>query len=340
MFTFNVAHIFFILARLLLLLCFFISLPSWAQQEATYGQYFKYPILANPAYAGLEDVAEYFGSFRQQWVGISDAPTEIFVAAHFRLRNKEERDFRKYATRLPDEVFEEADEQEKRRVAIKHGLGGTIYSEQFGGFRTQCLNAFYAVHYPLNDDWKVSLSVRAGASIYSFNGQSINVLNEGDQTYNAFVGTDRNRGVLDVDFSTRLDGKGLFLGYTATQLPRGKIFFGQDETTARLSIHHFLMAGYKIEVNDRYTVEPTAMVRYVSNLPLAADFSARLILDEKYWAALGTRDLNALLFMAGGKYMIKSKQYVSLSYSYEHSLSEIGKVAPSTHEIVLGMSFY
>ena len=44
-------------------------LPSFAQNDPVYGQYMFNPLIVNPAYAGVHDMASVYAVFRNQWTG-------------------------------------------------------------------------------------------------------------------------------------------------------------------------------------------------------------------------------------------------------------------------------
>ena len=62
------------------LFVFVVGVLSCSGQSApVYGQYMFNPVVINPAYAGLHDMASFYGIYRQQWTGIEGVNPETFT---------------------------------------------------------------------------------------------------------------------------------------------------------------------------------------------------------------------------------------------------------------------
>ena len=72
-----------ILTTFILMSCFQCVL--WAQQEPHYTHFMQNKLAFNPAYAGSHEVASISALYRQQWMGIKDAPVTQTLYTHMPL---------------------------------------------------------------------------------------------------------------------------------------------------------------------------------------------------------------------------------------------------------------
>ena len=74
--------IFTIMKRVLLPLLFSFSLLSaWSQNDPVYSQYMFNPLIVNPAYAGVHDMASVYAVYRKQWTGFGEGSPETFTVS-------------------------------------------------------------------------------------------------------------------------------------------------------------------------------------------------------------------------------------------------------------------
>ena len=77
----KVAHIFFFIL-------IFVRFSSVAQEHPVYSHYWLNPYFINPSLAGKADKIEVHMGYRQQWLGIEDAPVVSFLNFHMPLGQK------------------------------------------------------------------------------------------------------------------------------------------------------------------------------------------------------------------------------------------------------------
>ena len=114
-----------------LLLAFIFSGSLHSQQLPQLTQFMDNGYVLNPAFAGMDDYYQVRTTIRNQWTGITDAPSTTILSIY----GKQE-----------DKV----------------GLGGLIFNDQYGHTSRAGGALSYAYHLSLNEKTKLSLALSAG----------------------------------------------------------------------------------------------------------------------------------------------------------------------------------
>ncbi len=94
------------------------------------------------------------------------------------------------------------------------------------------------------------------------------------------------------------------------------------------------MAGYKYEVNDKFQIEPAALIKFVRAAPMQLDFSLKMIFQNSFWIAGSYRLSDAVVAMAG----FQLNQNLSLAYAYDMTLTDLSNYSSGSLEITLGLT--
>lgn len=309
---------------------------SYGQQRSNFSLASLDPILINPAVVGLTDKNEYQSSYRQQWIGVEDGPQELMITGNFRYRNKAIRNIRKDNTRLPEKDFITLEKREIRRISIKHGIGGQLYSEQFGPVTAHYVSGIYATHFPIAKMFKLSFGIKGGIGFRIYDASKGSVHDAADPIFQEFVGGNRTRVNPDVDFSMRLTHKRFYVGYTAAQLTKGNVYFGDQPLPIELKLHHYFIGGGTFIFAEHHMIEPMVLVKKVSVIPTAIDWALRYNYRNLFWAAAGMRNGSAIATTAGGAIRTGRKKTMLVSYTFERQAGQIVAAGATTHEIRLG----
>jgi len=296
----------------LLLLLLLQSNRLLAQYDAQVSQYMLAPGTFNPAVAGQGSDLYITLLNRQQWVGIDNAPSSLFLNASmpFVLNNQ------------------------------KHGLGMLVLKESIGLFSTQLIQLQYAYKRTLADG-ELSLGLQGGILQENFDADKIHI-----PTSDYHTSTDMSipKGTLEgtiPDFSLGLwyDHGTYYGGLSVSHLFEStiKLKSGSDATDSEsyktiASRTYYLTNGYNIALtNPLYTVQPSFLLK--TDLTVwQMDISGKVLYRDKYWGGIGWRYQDAVNVMVG----IRLPQGLSVGYSYGISTSAVAKYSSGSHEIFLG----
>ena len=275
-----------------------------AQQLPQYSQYMLNEMAINPAVAGRDDYSEVRSNYRNQWVGITDAPRTYMLTLQGPMKNQ------------------------------KMGLGGNFYTDMVGPTRRTGASASYAYHLKLTDKYKLGFGLSAGIMQWGIDGNKIQLRDETDQQ---LLTTYRTAPVPDFGTGVTFYQKGLFsFGVALPQIYRAPIELYQGAyKNSRLASQLNVNGVYYYALNEDITIEPSFLVKYVKPAPVKVDVGVRCIYKKQIWAGAVYRHNDAASFLFGYMY----KDYLMFGYSYDVTTTRIRKYSGGTHEIMLGLRF-
>ena len=300
---------------LMVMLCLFPA-ALFAQQDAVYSQYLFNQMLINPAYAGSTEALNMNFLSRNQWTGISGAPTT--------------------QSALVDGAFGKAK---------KVGLGISFLNDKAGLENQTGVFVNYAYRLITGPKSRLSFGLGVGMTQYMLNGNDAVIDDISDPNFlrkEIYFTPDARAGV----FYT---SPGFFAGFSATNLLTHVLNGSAKSNTVILPYTHlFLTAGGIFGKTDDIKFKPSVMLRDdpagMGNL----DFNAMLTLKQQLTVGasyrLGVNILNknglenartqqnALIAMVS---ILFAKQ-INLGYAYDYSLSQLNALSSGTHEISLG----
>ncbi len=288
---------------LFVLVVFITGKLAIAQQDPQYSQYMFNQMVLNPAYAGSKDAINTAIFLRNQWTGIDGAPSTETMSIHAPTR--------------------------KRKV----GLGFAIVADQIGPKTSIGALGSYAYRVKIREG-KLAFGIRAGVYQYVYNWNEINYKDQGD-VYNT-----QNRTSIIVptaDAGLYYHTRTFYAGIAATHLYNGRLttvsnLNGDD---AVLSPHLIFMAGKGWEINDKFTFNPSLVVKAVKGAPINADVNFSFLLQKKLWVGFSVRTEKSLV--AYTQFYVTEK--FKVGYSFDFGLSKIARLGRGTHEVMLGYDF-
>lgn len=286
-----------------------ISSFSKAQQLPHLTQYMINNYAINPAVAGMHDYYQVKTTIRNQWVGITDAPTTTILS-----------------------IYGKKD---------KHvGLGGLVYNDQVGPTSRTGGTFSYTYHFDITRKLKMSLALSAGFTQFKIDKLGWNVKNSADPLTQGDIIVD---AAPDATFGFNLYAKNWYLGAAIPQLLSANLeLLDRDfarnfdkEMKGALNRHFFVLGAYKHAFNPYWKIEPSVLLKTVAPTPMQIDLGVKTIYDDKLWFGMDYRsngDIGALL---GYSFM----ERFMIGYSYDIVNTDLSEYAPGSHEFMLGIKF-
>ena len=278
-----------------------IPYTSLAQQDAQYSQYMFNQLALNPAYAGSRDVFATSLFYRNQWTGLSGAPTTASFSVQAPLWKK------------------------------KMGMGAEIFSEKLGPKNISALLVSYSYRVHLLKG-NLSFGLRMGIYDYVFDWNKMNYKDLNDQYYMDNKGTSSTKITGTGDFGMYYYSRTFYWGLGLNHLNEGKITNEAiGDTSARQALHFFMPIGKSFEVGNT-VINPSILFKGAKNSPGGVDLNINVLLKERLWLGVSLRSNYGIVFLT--QYQIKDKMKVG--YSYDYGRNKIGRVGGGTHEIMIG----
>jgi type IX secretion system PorP/SprF family membrane protein len=207
--------------------------------------------------------------------------------------------------------------------------------DKYGPFQRLNFNGAYAIHIPLSKAMNLSCGIGIGGANIGFDPAKVTLLNTSDNTYADFMGTGgaQQKFLADLNTGLYLYSQYLFVGYSTSQVLQQKFNFG-DITDSKLKTHHYILAGYRIDINEDWNIVPNALVKFMQPSPMAIDFNTKVNYLDKFFMGISYRHKDAVVGFAGIQY-----NGFKLGYSYDYTISTLRKQNSGGHEILIGYKF-
>jgi type IX secretion system PorP/SprF family membrane protein len=278
-----------------------------AQQLPHYSNYMLNDYPMNPAVGGSNPYFEGLSNNRYQWIGITDAPRTYMLSVNGPTKN------------------------------LKMGVGGLLFTDIVGPTRRTGFYLSYAYHLKVAEKVKVSLGLSAGLLQFMVDGSKITLHDPHDNVISGGV-----QQTLIPDFGAGIyaysTDKKWYVGASAPQLMQNKVKFYDYSFTglSRLATHYYITAGYKFNLSSNFKIEPSTCVKFVQPAPVQFDLGLRAIYKDKIWIGGAYRHLDAVSAMVG----FIMQENLTLAYSYDFTMTNIGKYSTGTHELMIGIKFH
>ncbi len=283
--------------------CIGFSLNSTAQQLPQFTQYQLNDYVINPAVAGSRPYFEAKSNNRYQWEGITDAPRTFTLGINGPLKNQ------------------------------NMGIGGYLFVDVTGPSKRTGLSLSYSYHVNLSDNIRLSFAANGGVTQYSLDGSEIKLE---DETDDAYINSLQNELKPDAGFSFYLYGKNFYFGGSAPQLIQSDLNYEDAVgTSGRIVNHYFLMAGYTYEINSKFKLDPSAIVRFVNPLPLQYEATLRATYLDQFSVGMSYRQNDALAMLLG----FNLNNTLTFGYSYDFIQSNLLNYSTGSHEFMVGIRF-
>jgi type IX secretion system PorP/SprF family membrane protein len=276
----------------------------YAQQQPNYALYRYTMNVINPAYAGADGMTSLTTNFRNQWVGVQDAPeTQTFF----------------FATPLNDKV----------------GIGLSIVNDQIFVENNTAITIDFSYKLPVSETTNLFLGLKAGGSSYNVNRNGLAnldfpqdpALGNLDTGFRPSIGL--GAYVLNDRYFVSLSVPNLLLG-ERINVDNGRL------TTANQNAHFFLSGGYNFDISSDWEFRPSTVLRLVGGLPLSADITAAFRYNGRFELGAVYRTDSAW----AGTLMFNLTDWMDLGYAYEGtSRSQLNNVSKGTHEIMVRFNF-
>ena len=288
----------------------FLTVCTFAQQDAQYTQYMYNTVSVNPAYAGSRGHLSIAGLYRAQWVGLDGAPETQTFNIHSPIGY--------------------------RGV----GLGFSVVNDVIGPTSETYFDLDISYTIQTSSDARLSFGLKASAHMLDIDFSKL-YLGEGNEIGNVVLPPN-----IDNKFSPNI-GAGAYYHtdkfYAGLSIPRfleTEHFDGSATGTSYLAqeqMNWYFITGYVWELNPFLKFKPALLTKMVSGSPLQVDISANFMFNEKFIAGAAYRWDAAVSGMAGFQV---SDQFL-IGIAYDRETTELGATTfnDGSFEIVLRYDF-
>lgn len=293
--------------------------------------------IVNPAAAGNLDYLDVSIGFRRQWAGIKQAPRTFYATGHTVLNRTST--FERSALRGSNVQSEKTFKSRKtNKIKLKHALGSSMSTNEFGAFKKNEIALTYALHLPIYKDISLSFGLTGGLNNFAFNTAKADVIQDSDPIYSAYQ-NGQNANKLNINAGTYIYSDKFFFGYSANQILQNELELADVKISTgvnSIAVHHFIIAGYNFDLSNDFRLTPNVITKSIKNNPLSIDINATLTYQEYMYAGFTYRTTDAISFMTG----FQINDFVRAGYAYDYTLSELKARSSGSHEIFIGLTLF
>lgn len=292
--------------KVLIIVFAVVANHTFAQQISLNSQYLFNDMLVNPGATGSKDYIPIQFNFRKQWTNFPGSPTTQALSAD-------------------------------AKIGRNMGFGGTVFNDVAGPSRRTGVNLNTAYHLQLDAQKRHYLGLGLGVNL------SQNYIDENKITtylpndpavtrgYNNQLVPDANFGV----FYRFLDKGYVGLsGYNLVQTKRD-LFSFEDKLYNPLVRTYYLYGGYNFVVGQKSKIKTSALVQAIETGTVQFDVTALYEWNDLFWIGASYRHTDAVAALAGVKIKI-----FRFGYSYDYTLSDIGRYSSGSHEVFLELQLF
>lgn len=287
-----------ILTYVLLLL----SVTGFAQQQTQSSFNYLNGFNINKSYAGKDACSQVFIQHKSQWVGVDNAPTNLFLQAH---------------TQLPK----------------KFGVGLTVNNWSAGLLTEFDAAVAVAKHFQLSRDVILSPSINLGYSRFGFKANDVvafdsdSYLNQSNTSENSFY----------ADLGMLATYKELEVGVSLPKLINTDLTFDVNNVDPTYDVESYFKAhaSYDYTVNEDWGVKPMLVYRSIPSNGSMLDVLAAVSYQNTFGLGLGYRTNSGLLASAS----FQLKDMITIGYAYDAGMQQLAGISSGSHEVLLGVKF-
>ncbi len=269
-----------------------------AQQDPQYTQYMYNMSVINPAYAGSKETVSGGVLYRQQWVGIEDAPTTGTFFMH-------------------------------SPVGRNVGLGLSIISDKIGPVEENNFYADFSYTLNLGGEHKLAFGLKAGATMHKIDFTGIPATLP--QTDPIFESSNPNTTFLNLGTGLFYYTNKYYVAFSVPNMLKSKYLDFNGRQYGTDVLHYFLTGGYVFDINPNLKFKPFAMIKTSINAPVSFDLSTNFMLNDKFEMGATYRLEDSF----GAMINVAVSPTLRIGYAYDRVVSDIGVISPSSHEVIL-----
>ena len=298
---------------------FFVEV--FAQQKPLFSQYMLNQYLINPAVAGTAEDYHLNAGFRQQWVGVPDAPQTFYVSGHGHV-GKEHALLRR---------------RHKNQNTWHHGLGFLLSGDRTGPISQYKFGLSYAYDFSITKTLRMSFGLTAGLYNRNLNVQKLKFYEENSTSTEEIISRNNiNEFRPDVDAGAWIYHPLFYAGIAANQLLMNPLGSPYNRTNGvnRLTQHYYATAGGLFHPSREIAIIPSFMFRMTQDAwsKPSLDLNCKVKYQNKVWGGVSYRNNDAIVGLVG---ILWDNRY-EFGYAYDYTLNSLNINSSGSHEIMVG----
>ena len=284
-----------------------------AQQDPQMTQWFNDLAAFNIGAAGEDNLTHANAWYRNQWVGVNDAPVTTMINIHSNV------DF------------------------IPGALAFQVYNDEIGQEQNTMVKLGYAYHLaPLSNGAHIGIGLNASLFSKSFDANWIALDNVVEDPA---IPTSQGQGTsVDLDLGVFMrKGKEYYAGLSMTHVAQVEM---QGLPMVLPTRHYYFMGGYNYPISGDELVLRSNVLAKTDLNATAVDVNVNVLWDDFIWGGITYRPGDAIGPSAGMQYgwsnkdgISSSTQMIKVGYSFDATTSALRTYSSGSHEVFVSYAF-
>ncbi|MCG9793672.1 PorP/SprF family type IX secretion system membrane protein [Flavobacterium algicola] len=286
--------------RYIIILFFLTLFPVTAQQNPQFSDYKLNRSIFNPAFGGFFDGSVLLLN-RSQFTGIEGAPQSVNLSINAPL-------------------------------TVNMGMALNVISEKLGVTDEVTMTADYSYTIYVGELNMLTFGLKAGFSNLNIN---YSLLDLEDTTDISFATNIENKILPRMGIGFLFNTPNLYIGLSTPNFINKNYDATVSGSTISRTPSFFFNMGYNMRLNNDLVLEPSVLVKFVENAPLAVDMALNFEYQEVMRFGASYRWNNAVTGLIGFEVL----RDFQIGYAYDYNINALAKYAPSSHQFYLKYTF-
>lgn len=276
------------------------------QSDPHYTQFMHNKMAINPAYAGSKEVLTFTSLYRNQWSGVTGAPTTFALNAHAPF------------------------------FSNRCGAGISLVGDQHGFFKSYNIGLNYSYRIPMKNGATFSIGL-SGQIEY---GQiDFTMIDPADMNDEDIPTSETSRINPNVGLGFYYSHPQYYVGLSVPSFMRTAVYSNDPDGGVNLNqlrTYH-LMGGFMTRINHAVQFKPALLVTYNPSTPIEVDVNASFLFMDKIWVGASYRLGDS--FDAMIQYQFNPQ--IRAGVAVDLTTSELSQYSPGSFEVMLeyGLNF-
>ena len=286
-------------AYLILFFCL-VALSSVAQQRAQSSLDHVNPFNLNHAYAGFDTCHHVFVQHKQQWTGVSGAPTNTQIQGTLSLKPN-------------------------------LGVGLDIVNWEAGLLHATSVSATIGKHFALGSKYRLGAAASLGWNQWAFNMSDV-VVFDSDTYFNQMASS---RDGAHGDVAVLLSSEQLEAGIAIPNVLSAPLNFETPQENHRFNIERYLNAhaSYRFDMSSTIVLVPQVIYRSIPRHGSIVDMKATARFRDMLGFSVGFRTQSGLLAALD----LRLNDRFHFGYAYDAGMARLNGISNGSHEFLLGV---
>lgn len=272
----------------------------WGQSDIKLSSFFLTPLTYNPAYAGSYEGMLFTSLYSSQWVGFDGAPKTFFVNGHGTF------------------------------FSPNMGLGAEVIHDEIGVVTNTKILGNFAYHLQLNEDWRLAMGIKAGASWYSVDYSRLRIQNPNE--LNNLNGIIKNINI-NIGAGFIIHNENFYFGLGIPNFMKTNYIDSDAATIASIRPNYYISSGYNFDLQNKVYFQPSVLIRVVDGAPINSMIAGTINWQDKFYGSLNI-DLNSTI---GGFAGFRYNEKYLFGYSYDASIDNFSNTNLGIHSFFLNI---